>query len=45
MTLTVLMAAQVATFAALGGYFLTTGAWRLGVAQLLLAVVQVVIYG
>lgn len=36
---------QVATFFALGGYFLSHGEWRLGVAQLLLAVVQAVVYG
>ena len=35
---------QVATFVALGVYFLTHGNVRLGVAQLLLAVVQAVIY-
>ena len=35
---------QVATFAVLGGYYLAHGDWRLGTAQLLLAVVQAVIY-
>lgn len=35
---------QVATFFALGGYYLSTGNVRLGVAQLLLAVVQAIIY-
>lgn len=35
---------QVGTFLALGGIFLAAGEWRLGVAQLLLAGVQGVIY-
>lgn len=35
---------QVATFLILGAYFLAHGFWRLGVAQLALAVVQAVIY-
>lgn len=35
---------QVGTFVALGGYYLSTGNVRLGVAQLLLAVVQAIIY-
>lgn len=35
---------QVATFVALGAYFIAHGSARLGVAQLLLAVVQAVIY-
>jgi hypothetical protein len=35
---------QVATFAALGTWFIATGSVRLGIAQLLLAVVQAVIY-
>lgn len=38
------LAVQVATFVALGIYFIADGNWRLGVAQLLLAVVQAVIY-
>lgn len=38
------LAVQVATFAALGALFLHQGQWRLGVAQMLLAVVQAVIY-
>lgn len=35
---------QVATFVFLGGYFLTIGEWRLGLAQILLAAVQAIIY-
>lgn len=35
---------QVATFVALGAYYVSHGNYRLGVAQLLLAVVQAVIY-
>jgi hypothetical protein len=35
---------QVATFVALGAWFIATGSVRLGVAQLLLAAVQGVIY-
>ena len=42
--MTALLAIQVATFLALGGMFLGAGSWRLGVAQLLLAAVQAVIY-
>lgn len=38
------LAVQVATFVALGGYFLVTGNWRLGVSQVLLAAVQAIIY-
>jgi hypothetical protein len=35
---------QVITFVVLGVYYLTVNQWRLGVAQLLLAAVQAVIY-
>jgi hypothetical protein len=35
---------QCATFVALGAWFISHGNWRLGVAQVLLAVVQAVIY-
>lgn len=41
---TAVLGIQVSTFVALGGYFLARHNVRLGVAQLLLAVVQVVIY-
>ncbi len=40
----VILTVQVLTFFYLGIYFLAIGQWRLGVAQLLLALVQVVIY-
>lgn len=39
-----LLAVQVATFAVLGSVMLARGEYRLGVAQILLAVVQAVIY-
>lgn len=39
-----LIVVQVCTFVGLGLVFLSSGQWRLGVAQLLLAVVQAVIY-
>jgi hypothetical protein len=39
-----LLAIQVATFVVLGAIFLARGDWRLGVAQVLLAIVQGVIY-
>jgi hypothetical protein len=39
-----LLALQVATYVGLGVLYLTRGDWRFGVAQLLLAVVQAVIY-
>jgi hypothetical protein len=39
-----LLVIQVLTLVGLGACFLTAGEWRLGVAQLLLAVVQAVIY-
>ena len=39
-----LLAVQVATFVALGLLFLVDGQVRLGVAQILLAAVQAVIY-
>lgn len=42
--MTAILAIQVATFVALGVLFLHSGDWRLGVAQLLLAAVQAVIY-
>lgn len=42
--LTALITIQVATFLALGCLFLSAGDWRLGVAQLLLAAVQAIIY-
>lgn len=42
-TLVVLLV-QVSTFTALGVAFCLDGHWRLGVAQLLLALVQTVIY-
>lgn len=41
---TIILIIQVATFLALGAMFLASGDWRLGVAQILLAVVQAVIY-
>lgn len=40
----VILIVQVATFVALGILFLTEGKWRLGAAQLLLAIIQGVIY-
>lgn len=43
-TLTLVLAVQVFTFVALGAHFVTHGEVRLGIAQLLLAVVQAVIY-
>ena len=39
-----LLAVQVAPFVGLGIFFLRDGQWRLGLAQVLLAVVQAVIY-
>lgn len=42
--MTAVLTIQVATFVALGAMFLAAGDWRLGVAQLLLAAVQAVIY-
>lgn len=44
-TMLFILGIQVATFVALGIYFCIAGNWRLGVAQLLLALVQAVIYG
>lgn len=41
---TALLAVQAATFVGLGVELIRTGDWRLGVAQLLLAGVQVLIY-
>jgi len=35
---------QVLTFAALGAIFCAEGQWRLGIAQLMLAGVQAIIY-
>lgn len=40
----IVLALQVATFLWLGMHFLLSGQWRLGVAQVLLAAVQAVIY-
>lgn len=40
----VILTIQVLTFVALGVCFLSIGEWRLGVAQILLAAVQGVIY-
>ncbi len=40
----IILVVQVATFLALGGVFMATGHMRLGIAQILLAAVQVVIY-
>lgn len=42
--MTYLIAAQVATFLALGALFIAEGQYRLGVCQCLLAVVQAVLY-
>lgn len=42
--MTYVLAVQVATFVVLGAYFLAAGNWRLGVAQILLAAVQAIIY-
>ena len=39
-----LLIVQVLTFVAFGAYLLSAGYWRLGVAQVLLSVVQAVIY-
>jgi hypothetical protein len=39
-----LLAVQVLTFVGLGVTYLALGQWRLGVAQILLAAVQAVIY-
>lgn len=39
-----ILAIQIATFIALGCLFYATGDWRLGTAQLLLGVVQGVVY-
>jgi hypothetical protein len=39
-----ILAVQVLTFVALGGYFIANDQWRLGTAQLLLAAVQAIIY-
>jgi hypothetical protein len=41
---TAVLAVQVGTFVALGGWFFTAGQWRLGLAQFLLAAVQAIIY-
>lgn len=43
-TFVLILVVQVATFVSLGAYFCSTGSWRLGVSQVLLAVVQAVIY-
>lgn len=42
--MTGLLLVQIATFIALGCGFLAAGQWRLGVAQLLLAIIQAVLY-
>jgi hypothetical protein len=42
--LLIILGVQVLTFGALGVMFLVEGNWRLGVAQLLLAAVQAIIY-
>jgi hypothetical protein len=42
--MTPILVVQVATFVALGIHFLASGDWRLGVSQVLLAVVQAIIY-
>lgn len=39
-----LVIVQGLSFVALGSYFAVQGAWRLAVAQLLLAAVQVIVY-
>lgn len=39
-----ILAIQVLTFVALGVIYLCQGEWRLGSAQILLAIVQAVIY-
>ena len=44
MMLVAILAVQVATFVALGVAFMVRGDWRLGIAQILLAAVQAVIY-
>lgn len=41
---TILLVVQITTFVALGGIFIATGHLRLGIAQILLAMVQAVIY-
>lgn len=41
---TVVLGVQVATYIVLGVMFLVTGDWRLGATQLLLAIVQALIY-
>ena len=41
---TVILVVQIATFVALGALFCSQGSVRLGVAQILLAAVQAVIY-
>lgn len=44
LVMVLVLSVQVATFVVLGIHFILDGNWRLGVAQLLLAVVQAVIY-
>lgn len=39
-----LLTVQVLTFVGLGIVFMTEGQWRLGIAQVLLAAVQAIIY-
>lgn len=40
----VVLVIQILTFVILGIYYLGIGHWRLGIAQLLLAAVQAIIY-
>lgn len=42
--LKVVLAIQVSSFFALGAIFLSQGQWRLGTVQLLLAIIQGVLY-
>lgn len=40
----IVLGVQIATFLVLGAYYITTGNVHLGIAQLLLAAVQAVVY-
>ncbi|MGH2964409.1 MAG: hypothetical protein ACRDMH_03380 [Solirubrobacterales bacterium] len=42
--MTAILTVQICTFIALGATFISAGQWRLGTAQLLLALVQLIIY-
>lgn len=42
--MSVILSIQVVTFVVLGCMFLHAGDWRLGTAQLLLAIIQAVLY-